>query len=76
VRPFGRAQSAADFMFVESEEPSMLSAFAPRPKKSMDIFSPLGSAFNPQFTDEKAACMIISAETGNTRQAACGLTPS
>ena len=29
-------------------------------KKSMDFFSNLGFAFNPQFTDEKAACMIIS----------------
>jgi predicted lactoylglutathione lyase len=32
------------------------------PKKSMDFFSQLGFAFNPQFTDEKAACMIISEE--------------
>jgi predicted lactoylglutathione lyase len=29
-------------------------------KKSKDFFSTLGFAFNPQFTDEKAACMIIS----------------
>jgi predicted lactoylglutathione lyase len=29
-------------------------------EKSMDFFSTLGFAFNPQFTDEKAACMIIS----------------
>lgn len=28
-------------------------------KKSMDFFSKLGFAFNPQFTDENAACMII-----------------
>lgn len=29
-------------------------------KKSMDFFTELGFSFNPQFTDEKAACMIIS----------------
>jgi predicted lactoylglutathione lyase len=29
-------------------------------KKSMEFFSALGFGFNPQFTDEKAACMIIS----------------
>lgn len=29
-------------------------------KKSMDFFSKLGFTFNPQFTDEKAACMVIS----------------
>lgn len=28
--------------------------------KSMDFFSGLGFAFNPQFTDEKAASMIVS----------------
>jgi hypothetical protein len=28
--------------------------------KSMDFFSALGFSFNPQFTDDKAACMIIS----------------
>lgn len=31
-------------------------------KKSMEFFSTLGFEFNPQFTDDKAACMIISAE--------------
>ena len=31
-------------------------------KKSMEFFSELGFEFNPQFTDEKAACMIISEE--------------
>jgi len=31
-------------------------------KKSMDFFAKLGFAFNPQFTDDKAACMIISDE--------------
>jgi uncharacterized protein len=31
-------------------------------KKSMSFFSTLGFAFNPQFTDEKAACMVISEE--------------
>lgn len=31
-------------------------------KKSMEFFSKLGFEFNPQFTDEKAACMIISDE--------------
>lgn len=29
-------------------------------KKSMDFFSALGYTFNPQFTDEKAACLVIS----------------
>jgi uncharacterized protein len=29
-------------------------------KRSMDFFSTLGFSFNPQFTDEKAACMIVS----------------
>lgn len=29
-------------------------------KRSMDFFSALGFTFNPQFTDEKAACMIVS----------------
>jgi predicted lactoylglutathione lyase len=29
-------------------------------KKSMDFFSTLGFEFNPKFTDENAACMIIS----------------
>jgi predicted lactoylglutathione lyase len=29
-------------------------------KKSMDFFTQLGFAFNKQFTDEKAACLIIS----------------
>lgn len=28
--------------------------------KSMDFFKQLGFNFNPQFTDEKAACMIVS----------------
>lgn len=28
--------------------------------KSMSFFSGLGYSFNPQFTDEKAACMVIS----------------
>ena len=31
-------------------------------KKSMSFFSTLGFGFNPQFTDEKAACMVISDE--------------
>ncbi len=31
-------------------------------KRSMDFFSALGFSFNPQFTDDKAACMIISDE--------------
>ena len=30
--------------------------------KSMDFFKGLGFGFNPQFTDEKAACMIVSPE--------------
>ncbi len=29
-------------------------------EKSMAFFRQLGYAFNPQFTDEKAACMVIS----------------
>lgn len=29
-------------------------------KTSMDFFSALGFSFNPQFTDENAACMIVS----------------
>jgi predicted lactoylglutathione lyase len=29
-------------------------------KRSMDFFKQLGFAFNPQFTDEKAACMIVN----------------
>ena len=28
--------------------------------KSMEFFSALGFSFNPQFTDDKAACMIVS----------------
>src|SRR5688572_1741004 len=28
--------------------------------KSMEFFKKLGFAFNPQFTDETAACMVIS----------------
>ncbi|MEI9810906.1 MAG: VOC family protein [Bacteroidota bacterium] len=28
--------------------------------KSMDFFKQLGYSFNPQFTDEKAACMVIA----------------
>jgi uncharacterized protein len=28
-------------------------------KRSMEFFSSLGYSFNPQFTDENAACMII-----------------
>jgi predicted lactoylglutathione lyase len=31
-------------------------------KKSMDFFSKLDFKFNPQFTDDKAACMIVSDE--------------
>lgn len=29
-------------------------------KRSMDFFGGLGFEFNPQFTDDKAACMIIN----------------
>ena len=29
-------------------------------KKSMSFFSALGFTFNPKFTDDKAACMIVS----------------
>lgn len=31
-------------------------------KKSMAFFGELGFAFNPQFTDDNAACMVISEE--------------
>ena len=31
-------------------------------KRSMEFFSKLGFEFNPQFTDNNAACMIISEE--------------
>jgi predicted lactoylglutathione lyase len=31
-------------------------------KRSMDFFRTLGFGFNPQFTDENAACMIVSEE--------------
>jgi predicted lactoylglutathione lyase len=31
-------------------------------KKSMEFFSKLGFEFNPKFTDNNAACMIISEE--------------
>ncbi|HEX4381854.1 MAG TPA: VOC family protein [Myxococcales bacterium] len=31
-------------------------------KRSMTFFSSLGFEFNPQFTDEKAACMVVSGE--------------
>ena len=31
-------------------------------KKSMDFFGALGLSFNPQFTDDKAACMVINAD--------------
>jgi uncharacterized protein len=29
-------------------------------KKSMEFFAALGFTFNPQFTDDKAACMVFS----------------
>jgi predicted lactoylglutathione lyase len=29
-------------------------------KQSMNFFSSMGYAFNPQFTDDKAACLVIS----------------
>ncbi|MCI0571411.1 MAG: VOC family protein, partial [Myxococcaceae bacterium] len=31
-------------------------------EKSKEFFSKLGFEFNPQFTDDKAACMVISEE--------------
>ena len=31
-------------------------------KKSMEFFSSLGFTFNPQFTDDNAACMVFSEE--------------
>src|ERR1700709_2132126 len=30
------------------------------PKRSMEFFGRLGFEFNPKFTDEKAACMIVN----------------
>ena len=32
-------------------------------QRSMEFFSKLGFEFNPQFTDEKAACMVVNAKT-------------
>ena len=32
-------------------------------QQSKAFFSALGFSFNPQFTDEKAACMIIGADS-------------
>jgi predicted lactoylglutathione lyase len=31
-------------------------------ERSKDFFAELGFSFNPQFTDEKAACMVVSDE--------------
>ena len=31
-------------------------------KKSMEFFSKLGFEFNPKFTDDKAACMVVNDE--------------
>ncbi|RPJ79958.1 MAG: glyoxalase/bleomycin resistance/extradiol dioxygenase family protein, partial [Acidobacteria bacterium] len=31
-------------------------------KKSMEFFSKLGFTFNPKFTDENAACMVVNDE--------------
>ena len=31
-------------------------------KRSMDFFGALGFTFNPQFTDDNAACMVISSD--------------
>ena len=31
-------------------------------KRSMDFFTKLGFGFDPKFTDDKAACMIVSGE--------------
>ena len=31
-------------------------------KRSMDFFGKLGFTFNPKFTDDKAACMIVNTE--------------
>jgi predicted lactoylglutathione lyase len=31
-------------------------------RRSMEFFAKLGVAFNPQFTDDRAACMILSEE--------------
>jgi uncharacterized protein len=30
--------------------------------KSIDFFKSLGFTFNPQFTDETASCMVVSAD--------------
>jgi predicted lactoylglutathione lyase len=34
-------------------------------KKSMDFFTKLGFRFNPQFTDETGACMIVSEDSSS-----------
>ena len=45
----------------ETQNPKMFVNLAVRDlKKSMEFFSKLGLEFNPKFTDEKAACMIIN----------------
>ena len=31
-------------------------------KRSMEFFSKLGFTFNPKFTDDNAACMIVNSE--------------
>jgi predicted lactoylglutathione lyase len=31
-------------------------------RKSMEFFSKLGFEFNPKFTDDKGACMVVSSE--------------
>ncbi len=50
-------------------------------KRSIEFFTKLGFAFNPQFTDETATCMIVSddifvmllhgSERSATRSGAC-----
>ncbi|HKO56751.1 MAG TPA: VOC family protein [Thermoanaerobaculia bacterium] len=56
-------------------------------QKSMQFFTALGFSFNPQFTDDKAACMIISDKAyvmllsepffrGFTRNAICDTSAS
>jgi len=44
-------------------------------KRSMEFFGKLGFTFNPQFTDENAACMVIGEDNDSmllARNAPCG----
>ncbi|RPI53708.1 MAG: hypothetical protein EHM55_12990, partial [Acidobacteria bacterium] len=48
---------------IETRPRKVFVSFAVRDlKKSMDFFSKLGFTFSPRFTDENAACMLLSGE--------------